>query len=229
MLEEPPLLTISRQYERAHASAYERFAGAQTGQLVDAMEGRGALDCAIKPIDPAQSAFVGTAITCETGASDNLAILAALHLAQPGDVIVAAADGFTGTAVIGDIVAAVGRNRGVRGFVIDGAVRDRPGLIAAGVPVFARAITPNSCAKSGPGRVGFPVSVGGVAVASGDIILGDIDGVVVVPRDRADAVFERLGAIVAAEAAVQEKIAKGMQQMDAITALLKSDRVRYVS
>src|SRR5581483_7052165 len=97
------------------------------------------------------------ALPCETGPSDNLAILAAISIAEPGDVVVAASDAFTGTAVIGDNVSALARNRGVAALVTDGLVRDTPGIIGVELPVFARGVTPNSCMRSGPGRVGLPV------------------------------------------------------------------------
>ena len=90
MIEDPPLLTIRRRIERPDAARLAKLAGVQTGNLVDAMDGRGALDFAIKPVDPKRASFVGPALTCEPGPSDNLAILAAIALAEPGDVIVAA-------------------------------------------------------------------------------------------------------------------------------------------
>src|SRR5258708_5956047 len=91
----------------------------------------------------------------EPGPSDNLAILAAIALAEPGDVIVAAGDGFTGTAIVGDNMAAMARNRKVAAIVADGLVRDSAGVVGVGLPMFARGITPNSCVRSGPGRIGL--------------------------------------------------------------------------
>jgi 4-hydroxy-4-methyl-2-oxoglutarate aldolase len=228
MIEDPPLLTVRRRTARPDFAKLGALAGVQTGNLVDAMDGRGALDYAIKPIDPKRSAFVGPALTCEPGPSDNLAILAAIALAAPGDVIVAAGDGFTGTAIVGDNMAAMARNRQVAAIVADGLVRDSAGVVGVGLPMFARGITPNSCAKSGPGRVGLPVVVGGVSVEAGDVVVGDLDGVVVIPRAQLDAVLDRLAAVRRAEAALQEKIARGLDCPEAVRALLGSDRVRYV-
>ena len=118
------------------------------------MQGRAALDHHIKPVDPECAQFVGPALTCQTGADDNLAILAALVLAEPGDVIVAAADAFSATAVVGDNVTMMAKNKGVAAIVIDGMARDSYGIVPVGLPVFSRGITPNSCVRSGPGRVG---------------------------------------------------------------------------
>jgi 4-hydroxy-4-methyl-2-oxoglutarate aldolase len=228
MIEDPPLLTIRRRIERPDAARLAKLAGVQTGNLVDAMDGRGALDFAIKPVDPKRASFVGPALTCEPGPSDNLAILAAIALAEPGDVIVAAGDGFTGTAIVGDNMAAMARNRKVAAIVADGLVRDSAGVVGVGLPMFARGITPNSCVRSGPGRVGLPVVAGGVSVEAGDIVVGDLDGVVIIPRVQLDAVLERLAAVRRAEAALQEKIANGLDCPEAVRALLGSDRVRYV-
>jgi 4-hydroxy-4-methyl-2-oxoglutarate aldolase len=228
MIEDPPLLTIRRRIPRPDTTALAGFVDVQTGNLVDAMEGRGALDYVIKPIDPARATFVGPALTCEPGPSDNLAILAAIALAEPGDVIVAAGDGFTGTAIVGDNMAAMARNRRVAAIVVDGLVRDSPGVIGVGLPVFARGVTPNSCVRSGPGRIGLPLVAGGVRVDAGDVVVGDRDGVVIVPRASVGAVLERLAAVRRAESALQEKIAGGLDCPEDVRKLLSSDRVRYV-
>ena len=228
MLQDPPLLVIRRRLERPDPAKVARLAGAQTGHIVDALDGRGALDAAIKPVDPARAGFVGVAFPCETGPSDNLAIMAALATAAPGDVIVAAADGFASTAVVGDNVCLMGKNAGLAAIVIDGMARDADGIIGAGLPCFSRGITPNSCVRSGPGRVGFPVVAGGVAVAPGDIVVGDRDGVVIIPQGLLDHVLARLDEIRVAEQKVQAKIATGLTKLDSIADLLASDRVQYV-
>ncbi len=229
MLEDPPLLVIRKSFERPPAAKLARLKGAQTGHVVDAMNGRGALDPAIKPVDPARAQFIGTAMTCETGPSDNLAIMAAIALAQEGDVIVSASDGFTSTAVVGDIVTQMAKNAGIQAVVIDGMARDSQGIVEVGLPVFSRGITPNSCVKSGPGRVGHPIVAGGVAVQPGDVIVGDRDGVVVVPQHRLDEVIARVEAIREAEEKVIAKVTGSrLTHMERIAELLKSDRVHYV-
>jgi 4-hydroxy-4-methyl-2-oxoglutarate aldolase len=228
MLKDPPLLTIRREFSRANRELIAKLAGAQTGHLVDAMQGRGALDHHVKPVDPERAQFVGTALTCETGANDNLAIAAALVLAEPGDVIIAASDGFSATAVVGDNVAAMAKNKGVAAIVTDGMVRDRDGIVGVGLPVFARGITPNSCVRSGPGKIGLPIVCGGVAVQGGDVVLGDRDGVVVIPQAALEAVVAALTDIRRMEEETQKKIRAGMTHLDSIAALLKSDKVAYV-
>lgn len=229
MLEDPPLLVIRKSINRPPADKLARLRGAQTGHVVDAMNGRGALDPAIKPVDPTRAQFIGTAMTCETGPSDNLAIMAAIALAQEGDVIVSASDGFTATAVVGDIVSLMARNAGIQAIVIDGMARDSQGIVEVGLPVFSRGITPNSCVKSGPGRVGHPIVAGGVAIQPGDVIVGDRDGVVVIPQHMLDDVIARVEAIREAEAKVIANVKdKKLTHMERMAELLRSDRVRYV-
>lgn len=228
MLEDPPLLVIRKSINRPPADKLARLRGAQTGHVVDAMNGRGALDPAIKPVDPTRAQFIGTAMTCETGPSDNLAIMAAIALAQEGDVIVSASDGFTATAVVGDIVSLMARNAGIQAIVIDGMARDSQGIVEVGLPVFSRGITPNSCVKSGPGRVGLPIVAGGVAIQPGDVIVGDRDGVVVIPQHMLDDVIARVEAIREAEAKVIANVKdKKLTHMERMAELLRSDQVRY--
>ena len=228
MLKDPPLLTIRRKFTRPRRELIAKLEGAQTGHIVDALLGRAALDHRIKPVDPACAQFVGPAMTCQPGADDNLAILAAVALAEPGDVIVAAAEAFTDSAVVGDNVTMMAKNKGAVAIVIDGMARDSYGIVPVGLPVFARGITPNSCVRSGPGRVGLPIVCGGVAIEPGDIILGDRDGVVVIPQAKLEAVVVALEEIRRAEEETQKKIRAGLTQLDSIAALLKSDKVSYV-
>lgn len=228
MLEDPPVLTIRKSWQRPAAAKIARLKGVQTGQAVDAMDGRGALDAAIKALDPDRCIVLGPAITCETGPDDNLALIAAISLAQPGDVVVSATEGFTHSAIIGDNVALMAKNKGVAGIVIDGMARDLAGLLPVGVPIFCRGITPNSGVRSGPGRVGFPVVVGGRTVQPGDIVIGDRDGIVIVPQADLDALQPRIDKILEAEASTFAKIKNGFSNLGGIEDLLKSSRVRWV-
>jgi 4-hydroxy-4-methyl-2-oxoglutarate aldolase len=228
MLKDPALLTIKRNWARPDAALVAKLKGAQTGHVIDAMMGRGALDAAIKPVDPSNAHFVGTALPCEPFADDNLAILAALAIAKPGDVIVVAADAFARTAVIGDNVALMAKNAGCTAIVVDGMARDLDGIVGAGLPVHARGITPNSCVKNGPGKVGFPVVAGGRSVQPGDVVIGDRDGVVIVPAAQLAEIVGALDEIRRMEAEVQAKIHKGITHFDTMAALLKSPSVQWV-
>lgn len=228
MIEDPPLLQIRRSFARPDPAILQRLIGVPTEHLVDAMDGRGALDYRVKPVDPGRSSFVGSAVTCLCAPGDNLAIVAALAQLQPNDAIVAATDSHASLAVVGRRVTGMARNRGAVAVVTDGLARDVTGIRQNGVPVFCRGVTPNSATASGPGVVGQPVVVGGVAVASGDIVCGDTDGVVVIPIARIDDVFVRLEAVRAREADLAQKLAAGLGVPRRVTELLASPRVRYL-
>lgn len=229
MIEDPPLLTIDSNFERPAAAAVAALADTPSGHLVDALGGLGALDYRIKPVTPgppARQAFCGIAVTCDCGPADNLAVFAALEATRPGDVIVAATDAYMGTALIGDLLLGMARNCGAVAFVTDGLARDQDGLEGVGIPVFCRGISPNSPARNGPGSVGLPITLGGVTVQSGDLVAGDRDGVVVVPRARIEEVTAALARVREAEAALEAKVAGGLKVPDFAAGLLASDRVR---
>jgi len=228
MIEDPPLLTIRRRFERAHADVVAAFAGAAVSQVVDAMGGRGALDHRIKPLLPSATAVAGVAVTCNCGPADNLAVFGALDIARAGDVIVAATEAFTGTAVVGDLVLAMARNKGLVGVVTDGLVRDVVGIEAVGLPVYCAGVIANSPARNGPGTVGFPAALGGVAIAPGDIVVGDREGIAVVPRLEAKAVLSRLESVRSAERALEAKVREGLDMPDFAKAVLSSDKTRYL-
>lgn len=225
MIENPPLLTIHRGWRRPDHALVARFRGAQTANLVDAMEGRGAVDWRIKPLDPATAAFAGPALTAYAYPADIVAMFGALAEAQPGDVIVVACDAFTATAVIGDQAAGMMRNKGVSAFVTDGLARDRAGVIATGLPVFCAGVVPNSGALNGPGTVGAPVTLGGVHVCPGDVVVGDADGVVVVPTERLNEVLAALDKVRAAEAEMERQVKGGMTLTEGARALVAAARI----
>ena len=228
MLEEPPILQVKRQWDRLPQELLQRFEGTQTGHLVDAMSGRGGLEHAIKPQVAGADRFIGSALPVSTGPNDNLALIAGVAVAQPSDVVVVAADAFDRTAVCGDIVAQLAKNAGAVAIVIDGFARDLAGLEGVSLPIFARGITPNSCVKSGPGTVGLPVVAGGVSIAAGDLVVGDRDGVVIVPGPRVREVADQVDAIREAETALIERVEGGLKTFDWMSELLDSDRVRFV-
>jgi 4-hydroxy-4-methyl-2-oxoglutarate aldolase len=221
-------LTIRANFPRPSKKLLDGFAGAPTGNVVDAMGGSGALDYRIKPLEPAAKVMVGVALTCYAGPADNLAVFGALSAAKAGDILVVATDGHRGCAVTGDLLLGMARNRGVAGFVTDGMVRDVNGLLSVGLPVYCAGVTPNSPARNGPGTVGQPVDLAGMRVEPGDIVIGDRDGVVIVPRGKAASVLEKLAEIRSAEAALEEKVKAGLAMPDFVSSILASDRVRHI-
>ena len=211
MIEEPPPIAFAASIERPPTELVQRFRGAPTSFIVDAMNGTGALDWRIKRL--VGKSFVGVALTCDCGPLDNLAFMAALAESKPGDVLMVATNGYVGAAVTGDLLMYVARNRGAAGFVTDGLVRDLDDLETVGLPTFAMGVTPNSPQRRGPGSVGLPIVCGGVAVASGDVVVGDRDGVVVVPRARIEETLKNLERVKAMEAATLERVRGGLKEL----------------
>src|SRR5437899_4406540 len=134
----------------------------------------------------------------------------ALDVAQPGDVVVIDTSASAMTAVAGDLISTKARHRGIAGFVVDGLVRNLEEIRALGdFPVYARGVTPIGPLHRGPGEINYPISAGGIVVHPGDIVVGDLNGVVVVPRDAAEEILDRLVARRDAEAAYTTAVARG--------------------
>jgi regulator of RNase E activity RraA len=166
--------------------------------------------------------ILGTACTVKVYPGDNLMVHKALDVAQPGDVIVIDTSGSTMTAVLGDLISTKARHRGIAGFVVDGLVRDLAGIRALGdFPVFGRGVTPIGPLHRGPGEINHPISSGGVVVHPGDVIVGDLNGVVVVPREIADALLARLEAGARSESDYLAAVGRGDFSNDWVDRLLR--------
>lgn len=153
--------------------------------------------------------MAGVALTVRTRPGDNLMVHKALDMAQPGDVIVVDAGGDLTNAIIGEIMLRYGRSRGVAGFVIDGAVRDTAAIADGDVPIYARGATHRGPYKDGPGEINVTVSVGGMVVAPGDIVVGDEDGVLAVPHAQAEEILALATAQQKREADIMRMIDEG--------------------
>lgn len=224
---EPPALTIRRSWSRPDPSAVEALRGVPTGFIVDVLGRSGALDWRIHPIWDGP-AFIGSALPVATTARDNLAPYAALSFAQHGDVLVVASGEYEGASIMGDILIGMARNAGIVAAVTDGLVRDVGGITEVGIPVYARGLSPNSPFKHGPGTIGLPVSLGGVVVEAGDIVLGDRDGIVVVPRGRIGEAIDGLAEIRAKEAQMDDLVRSGAREPGWLATMLAGGTVRYL-
>lgn len=224
---EPPQLTIRRDFPRPSADEIAPFRNAATGWVVDAQGRRGALPHWIKPLSR-QNRFVGTALTVRTRPVDNLAPYAALKFAKPGDVLVVSVEADTTTSIIGDILLGMAKNAGIVACVTDGVVRDIQGINQVEIPMFAQGLSPNSPFKDGPGEIGGTVSLGDVMIVAGDLLVGDIDGVVVVPRGNVRAVGTELRAIADKEAKMDAAVKTGAGYPAWLDDILKSERIRYI-
>ncbi|MCG8694256.1 MAG: RraA family protein [Minwuiales bacterium] len=208
MIGDPVAIVIRRSIERPSKSLVNAFAGAQTSFVVDAMNGKGALDYRIKPIKPG-CPFVGTAVTASGGPRDNLGAMAMLDFVEAGDVLVIATGADESGAVIGDNYARVAKKLGVVAIVTDGLVRDAAGINDCGMPAYARGTSPNAGYPHGPGEVNQPVALGPVAIQPGDILVGDDDGIVVVPLAEADTIAAQLEKVKSMEAKIEASITSG--------------------
>ena len=226
MIEDPPLLKIKKTRNRPTKAQIDAFQGIPTGFVVDAMYGRGALIKTIYPVAglSAGGSVAGPALTADNGPADILASLAALHYLQPGDVLVAGFDGHQGCAAAGDRLCGMIKNAGGIAFITDGPVRDLEGLKEVGLPLWATGLTPASPFSSGPGVVGFPVQIGGQQISSGDMVVADSDGVVVVPFAEIDVVIDRLRRIQTLESERDQQVAEGLTVPQNVLEILHSKR-----
>lgn len=224
---DPAKLIIRADFPRPGAEALSLFRDAPTGWVADARGRRGALSHHIRPLSRA-TRFVGTALPVRSRPVDNLAPYAALKFARPGDVLMVATDDCEAAAVLGDVLLGMARNAGIVAAVTDGLVRDVAGIDAVGIPTFARGLTPNSPFKDGPGTVGLPVSLGGVTVGPGDLVVGDADGVVVVPQQELAEVSVALEAVARKEAAMDAAAGGGASQPAWLDEVLAGDGVSYL-
>jgi len=175
---------------KAKAAALQRYAAydqISSATAHEAMGRRGALYSAIKPIRHGMR-LLGQAFTCRCDANDNLTLHAALKMAQPGDVLVCDGGAYTEQGMFGDVMASCATGRGIAGLVVDGAVRDSTTIAEIGFSVFARAVCIKGTVKETLGDLQVPVVVGGVVVAPGDLVIGDDDGVCIVPQAEVDSV-----------------------------------------
>ena len=117
----------------------------------------------------------------------------------------------------------------VAGLVTDGLVRDLVGILDVDIPVYCAGLTANSPARNGPGTVGLPIVLGGLRVESGDIVVGDRDGVVIVPLAEATNVLGRLGGIKAAEASLEAKVKAGLEVPEFIQSIMDSGRTTTIT
>jgi len=182
------------------ASLAAAFARLSPTTLADALTRERVMDIGIRPLWPGMPRVAGPAYPVRCPPGDNLMLHAAIYRAAPGAVIVVEA-GDTDYAVAGGNVCLVAQRHGVAGFVVDGVIRDLAEAREAGFPVFARGVIPIPGAKDAVGVLNGPVRCGGVDVRPGDIVVGDEEGIVVVPADRAEAVLKAAEARSAKDAA----------------------------
>jgi 4-hydroxy-4-methyl-2-oxoglutarate aldolase len=184
-----------------------------TATIHEAQGQRGALDGGLRAIDPSVR-LGGRALTVDCRPSDNLALHYALTKATPGDVLVVDAKGFVEAGPWGDVLTLAAQTAGIAGLVINGAVRDADAIIEMGFPVFARGLSIIGTNKFQPGAVNVPITIGGVYIRPGAIIIGDRDGLVVVEADEVAEVIRASQAREDKEIALRDAIRRGESTVD---------------
>jgi len=156
----------------------------------------------------------GSALTVSCSGGDNLMIHLAITLAQPGDVLVINAGGFLDAGAWGEILTVAAQVRGVAGLIIDGSVRDIEPISRRGFPVFSRDVCIGATTKMMPGLINHPITLGGIHISPGDLVLGDFDGIVVVPRSRAESVLATSIERETKEAVILQRLEAGETTLD---------------
>jgi 4-hydroxy-4-methyl-2-oxoglutarate aldolase len=191
-----------------HETAVNRFLGFDPATLYEAAGHRGMVDPAIRPAW-AGARLCGVVATAACPPGDNLMLHQAVAAATPGVIIVATLGGYMLTGAWGEILTVAAQSAGVIGLAVDGAVRDIEAIAGHEFPIFSRGLAIGSCTKERFGTLNAPIQFGGVTVRSGDIIVGDSDGLVIVDQDHADAVYEAAAGRRQKEADIMEELRRG--------------------
>lgn len=195
--------------QRPDPKIVEQFRDVVTPHISDNVNRLHAMGPGLRPYHKEGVTLAGVAFTVKTRPGDNLMVHKAIDMAAPGDVIVVDAGGDLTNAIIGEIMVRIAQKNGLAGFVIDGSIRDTAAIRNGAFPVYARGVTHRGPYKDGPGEINVPVSVGGLVVHPGDIVVGDDDGLVVVPAGSAEHILALANAHRAKEEVIMQSIEDG--------------------
>ncbi|MDO4547645.1 MAG: RraA family protein [Clostridia bacterium] len=198
---------IYPDYARPDKAVVEAFRGMPVANIDDNMNRTAAVCSDIKPIGAGKGQMLGTAFTIKVAQGDNLMFHKAMDMAKPGDVIMIDAGGMTERSIFGSLMATYCKTRGIVGIVVDGSIRDCDEIAELkDFHVYARGITPNGPYKNGPGELRGEITLGGVVVHPGDIVVGDSDGVLVLRPEEAEELAEKTRLVMAKEADILKNI-----------------------
>jgi regulator of RNase E activity RraA len=221
-----PGFRIRQEIERPSPETVAAFHTFDTPAISDMMNRLYTMKPTIQHLTAAHLKLIGPACTVKVYPGDNLMVHKALDILQPGDVVVVDTSASTMTAVLGDLISTKARHRGAAGFLVDGLIRDLPGIQALGdFPVFAQGVTPIGPLHRGPGEINYAIAAGGIVVHPGDLIVGDANGVVVVPLDIVEDLLARLTERANAEVSYTSAVARGDFNNAWVDALLRENGV----
>lgn len=204
---------VIKKIERISKDLIDRLSEFSSATVYEANGQKGAMLSYIKPLDESMK-VCGTAITVLSRAGDNLMLHKAISIAQPGDVLVVNIGEYEEAGAWGEIATVAAIERGIKGLIIDGGVRDTQAIKSLGFPVFCRSISIKATTKKLIGYINHPISCGGVIVNPGDIVLGDADGVVVIKREDVKEVIKKAEERENFERRVIEELKKGKLTID---------------
>ncbi|MCR9119265.1 MAG: RraA family protein [bacterium] len=187
-----PGFRICNDFRRIAPADYEQLADFETPDVSDMLNRLFAVNSQIHLLTAPEHRLCGPVCTVKVFPGDNLMVHKVLDIAQPGDIVAIDAGGSSMNAIIGDVICTKAKHRGIQGFIVDGLIRDLPGIFEIDMPVFARGVTAIGPLHRGPGEINFPISCGGTVINPGDIITADAAGIVVAPQDIVIDLIERL-------------------------------------
>ena len=193
-------------------SIIQQFRMIPTTAVSDALKGMNNLEGIIKPLKE-EYKIAGRAYTVKLPVGDNVMLLKSLKEAKPGDILVVDSKGDTYRAIAGDFVVGMMKTLELGGLVVDGVIRDLIDIKKLNFPVFSKGTTVSSGGKNGPGETNVPISCGGVSVHPGDIVVGDVDGVVIVPKEQAEDVLKKAKEKMTKDDAREEKISGNKEEI----------------
>lgn len=205
--------TIVRKIRRADAELIHALGELGVASVHEAQGRTGLLRPYMRPVYPTARA-AGSAVTVLCAPGDNMMIHASIEVCQPGDILVVTTTSDSTDGMFGDLLAVSARAHGAAGLVIDAGVRDTADIAAMDFPVWARAVSAQGTVKATPGWVNVPVVCAGASIRPGDVMVGDADGVVVVPRESAAEVVRLGKERVAKEEKTRERLRKGELGLD---------------